>query len=258
MLSEAAKIGQDIIDLVGKPTPLHELAGDALDDLLEMIETDTMKRYCCPQEDAKKWKNCGWHGTPGSCFDNHCDPISEVQLTDSYFGAGETCGWRWERVRVYCCEPVEGEEKFLPVPLDHLFETPPEGDNVDTEFTLDIDEKNGDDNPSDAAFQFVVLTSPEEIQISIDKRDGSHWEVFGCDDAVPEGEHTVQIVCTDFSENSNCHKIHLGHGVPGTILQMPQGCGPGKYAVAKSMEPAKRQLFLVIFPMSVPGAWFTI
>ncbi|EGE01589.1 hypothetical protein TEQG_00634 [Trichophyton equinum CBS 127.97] len=50
------------------------------------------------------------------------------------------------------------------------------------------------------------------------------------------------MVCTDFSENSNCHKISLGEGVPGTILQMPKGCGPGKYAVAISMEPAKHQL----------------
>lgn len=50
------------------------------------------------------------------------------------------------------------------------------------------------------------------------------------------------MICTDFSEKSNCHKIGLGHGVPGTILQMPKGCGPGKYAVAKSMEPAKHQL----------------
>lgn len=99
-----------------------------------------------------------------------------------------------------------------------------------------------DDNPSDSAFQFVVLTSPEELQVSLDKRDGSHWEVFGCKDAVSEGEHTVQMVCTDFSENSNCYKISLGHGVPGTILQMPKGCGPGKYAVAKSMELANHQL----------------
>ena len=27
----------------------------------------------------------------------------------------------------------------------------------------------------------------------------------------------------------------------GTILEMPTGCGPGKYAVVKSMEPAKDQ-----------------
>ncbi|EKG15792.1 Chitin-binding type 1 [Macrophomina phaseolina MS6] len=244
VLSEAAEIGQEIIDLVGKPTPLHEMAGEALSDLLELIEVDTMKVYCCPEDDAKIWTNCDWYGEPGSCYDNHCPEVRSVQLTDSYFGAGETCGIKLERVRVFCCDPVEGEKLFLPVPLDRLFENPPTGDNVDTDFDLKTDDTFGDgtsdtdDNPSDAAFQFVVLTSPEDLQVSLDKRDGSHWDVFNCKDAVTEGEHTVQMVCTDFSEDSNCHKIGLGHGVPGTILQMPKGCGPGKYAVAKSMEPS--------------------
>ncbi|GME35753.1 Chitin-binding type 1 protein [Neofusicoccum parvum] len=248
VLSEAADIAQEIINIVGKPTPLHEMAGEALIDLLEVIEIDTMKLYCCPDEDAKKWTNCDWHGEPGSCFDNHCPEVKSVQLTDSYFGAGETCGWRWERVRVFCCEPVGGEPLFLPVPLENLFEKPPTGDNVDTDFDLFTDDTFGDgdsdtdDNPSDAAFQFVVLTSPEELQVSLDKRDGSHWDMFNCKDAVTEGEHTVQMVCTDFSESSNCRNIGLGEGVPGTILQMPKGCGPGKYAVAKSMEPSRHTL----------------
>lgn len=109
---------------------------------------------------------------------------------------------------------------------------------MSTDDTFGDGSSDSDDNPSDAAFQFVVLTSPEDLQVSLDKRDGSHWDMFNCRDAVTEGEHTVQMVCTDFSEDSNCHKIGLGHGVPGTILQMPQGCGPGKYAVAKSMEPS--------------------
>lgn len=248
VLSEAADIAQNIIDLVGSPIPLVQMAGEALSDLLEVIETDTMKLYCCPEDDAKRWTNCDWYGEPGSCFDNHCPEVHAVQLTDSYFGAGDTCGWRLERVRVYCCDPVEDEELFLPVALENLFENPPTGDDLDTDFDLFVDDTFGsgesqdEDNPGDSAFQFVVLTSPKELQVSLDKRDGSHWEVFGCEDGVTEGEHTVQMICTDFSENSNCHKIHLGHGVPGTILQMPKGCGPGKYAVAKSLEPAQHQL----------------
>ncbi|KAF9630004.1 putative glycosyl hydrolases family 18 protein [Lasiodiplodia theobromae] len=248
VLSEAADIAQEIINIVGKPTPLHQMAGEALSELLEIIEIDTMKVYCCPEEDTKKWQNCDWYGEPGSCFDNHCPEVKSVQLTDSYFGGGDTCGWRWERVRVFCCEPTGGEPLFLPVPLENLFENPPTGDGIDTDFSLETDDTFGDgqsdtnDNPSDAAFQFVVLTSPEDLQVSLDKRDGSHWDMFNCKDAVTEGEHTVQMVCTDTSENSNCYKIGLGHGVPGTILQMPKGCGPGKYAVAKSMEPSKNTL----------------
>ncbi|KAK2850539.1 hypothetical protein FQN49_005565, partial [Arthroderma sp. PD_2] len=143
-------------------------------------------------------------------------------------------------VREVAVHVASGEHLFLPVPLENLFEHPPTGDNVNTDFDLNLDDEDGD--PDNTAFQFVVMTSPEEIQTSLDKRDGSHWDVFGCKDAVTEGEHTVQMVCTDFSENSNCHKISLGEGVPGTILQMPKGCGPGKYAVAKSMERAKSQL----------------
>lgn len=48
-------------------------------------------------------------------------------------------------------------------------------------------------------------------------------------------------ICNDVSENRNRHKIGLGHGVPDIILQMPQCCGPGKYAMAKSMNPARLQ-----------------
>lgn len=75
----------------------------------------------------------------------------------------------------------------------------------------------------DAEFGFVVLTSPEQIQVSLDKRDGSHWELFDCFDAVSEKEHTIRMMCTDSSEIGNCGKIHLGHGVPGTIIEMPKG-----------------------------------
>lgn len=115
VLSEAADLAQDIINLVGRPIPLAQVAGQVLTDLLEIIETDTMKLYCCPEEDSKRWTNCDWHGEPGECDDNHCPEVRAVQLTDSYFGAGDTCGLRLERVRVFCCDPVEGEKLFLPV-----------------------------------------------------------------------------------------------------------------------------------------------
>ena len=225
------------------------LVGVALADALDGIDMDLEKRYCCPSEDAKRWKNCQWYGQPGSCFDNHCPIGHSVQLTDSPYGLSESCFPRLERTRVFCCDPADGESPFLPVPLENLFPHPPSGDDVDTDFDLDVDDtwgsgkaKTGDEEPDDAAFDFVVLASPEELQISIDKRDGSHWEVFNCNDGVNEKEHTVQMYCTDISDSSNCGKISLGHGVPGTILQMPPGCGPGKYAVAKSFSLADSQV----------------
>lgn len=235
ILEDVAKV---ILRVVGRAVPLASLTGEALLLVLDSLNLDTDKRYCCPKGDVDKWKNCAWYGKPGNCFDGHCPDMTFAQLTDSYFGGGETCGIQLSRVRTFCCE-AKDDPLFLPVPLENLFQNPPSGDSVDTDFTLELDKTSDEQqDPNDAAFQFVVLASPEELQVSLDKRDGSHWDVFGCLDGVTEGEHTVQMVCTDFSEDSNCHKIGLGHGVPGTILQMPAGCGPGKYAVAKDMVPS--------------------
>ncbi|KAK0670020.1 putative glycosyl hydrolases family 18 protein [Cercophora samala] len=228
-----------------------DLTGNRLVGALGDLANDAMKLYCCPKDQAKEWENCKWYGKPGSCFDNHCPIGHSVQLTDSPYGLGSDCFPRIERVRVFCCDPAHGKSPFLPVALEKLFPNPPKGDKVEVDHELLTDDtwgtgnsKNGnDDDANDASFSFVVLTSPEELQVSLSKRDGSHWDVFGCDpNADHEEEHTVQMVCTDVSENSNCGKISLGHGVPGTILQMPKGCGPGKYAVAKHMKPAKGQI----------------
>ncbi|KAL8916580.1 MAG: hypothetical protein Q9172_006245 [Xanthocarpia lactea] len=234
----------DIVDIF-PPT----LIGLALEEGLDAVNMELRKTYCCPPEDAKKWTNCNWHGEPGSCYDNHCDLGHQVQLATNAYGQGESCHPRFERERVFCCDPTEGRSPFLPVPLDRLFPHPPEGDDVDTDFHLKVDNTWGDgksdtaeEEPNDASFGFVVITSPEELQVSLDKRDGSHWELFNCNDAVSEEEQTVQMFCTDTSKDSNCHKISLGHGVPGTILEMPKGCGPSKYAVAQSMMLSDVQL----------------
>ncbi|WQF79589.1 Putative glycoside hydrolase family 18, catalytic domain, glycoside hydrolase superfamily [Colletotrichum destructivum] len=234
VLSILDDIAEVILLVVGRAVPLVSLTGRLLLEVLDQLDLDTNKLYCCPEKDVERWKHCAWYGKPGSCFDGHCPDMKFVQLTDSYFGGGETCGIQLSRVRTFCCESA-GDPLFFPVPLGNLFEHPPDGDSVDTDFSLETDESSagGDDDPNEAAFQFVVLASPEELQVSVDKRDG---------------EHTVSMVCTDFSEKSNCHKIGLGHGVPGTILQMPPGCGPGKYAVAKSMEPAQGDDHVKLLP----------
>ncbi|CAD0115049.1 unnamed protein product [Aureobasidium uvarum] len=203
--------------------------------------------FCCSPTEAKRWNNCAWHGKEGNCFDNHCDTISQVQLAESKSGEGKTCGVHLERQRVYCCDPADGQSLFLPVPLDYLFPDAPDEDTADAEYKLKVDPtwggevKASDDEPNDAAFGFFVLASPEEIQTSLDKRDGSHWELFDCFDDVSEGTHTIRMICSDTSENSNCNKIHLGKGVPGTIIEMPDKCGPGKYAVANGIQVSSNQ-----------------
>lgn len=69
----------------------------------------------------------------------------------------------------------------------------------------------------------------------MDKRDGSHWELFNCPEDKHEGRHTVQAVCTDTSSESNCHEIFEG-GVSYTVVEMPNGCGAGHYAMAVSLK----------------------
>ncbi|KAI0443525.1 carbohydrate-binding module family 18 [Xylaria telfairii] len=225
------------------------LVGLVLEEALDEANIQLRRLYCCPKAEINNWNNCAWYGKPGSCFDNHCPIGHSVQLTTESYGEGEDCGIRLERSRVFCCDPAKGQSPFLPVSLDKLFIDPPTGDDVDTDYELETDDTWGsgkakvdDDEPSDSAFQFVVMASPDEIQISLDKRDGSHWELNCGNTDDSEGPQTIQMVCTDISENSNCHKIGLGHGVPGTILQMPSGCGPGKYAVAVEMTKSKHQI----------------
>lgn len=255
-LSSLADVLEVIVKVIGRRVPIAGLVGEALVLVLEELDMDLNKYYCCPKEDAANWDSCDWYGDTESsdtCFDNHC-PVNghSVQLTDSPYGLGDSCFPRMERSRVFCCNPTGGQAPFLPVALENLFEDPPTGDNVDTDYDLDVDDTWGTgtskthddgDDPGDAAFNFVVLASPEDLQVTLDKRDGSDWDFLNCHelDQETEEEQTVQMVCTDVSESSNCHKIGLGHGVPGTILQMPRGCGPGKYAVAKSMTPARIQ-----------------
>jgi chitinase len=66
-------------------------------------------------------------------------------------------------------------------------------------------------------------------------QDGSHWELFGCDNSINEDRQTVKAVCTNTSESSNCGEIFTGD-VPATIIEMPANCGAGKYAVAVDMK----------------------
>ncbi|KAF2416681.1 hypothetical protein EJ08DRAFT_666620 [Tothia fuscella] len=222
---------------------LPGLAGSLLSKALGELDLDARKLYCCPKDYLKEWKNCRWYGKPGSCFDNHCPAGRHVQFTDSPYGLGESCFPRMERNRVFCCEPQDGKSKFLPVPLKDLFPNPPQGDDVkvDHELKVDTSKGSGKDTPNEAPFGFYVLASPGEIQTSVRRDHGSHWDVFNCKDAHSEEMQTVQMVCTDTSENSNCGKISRGRGVPGTILEMPDGCGPSKYAVARSMVPSENQ-----------------
>jgi chitinase len=152
------------------------------------------------------------------------------------------------RQRAFCCTPASGESLFMPVPLEYLFENPPENAD-DPDFNLSVDDTWGtgdtqgdaDEEPEDAAFGFVVITAPDEVHVSLDKRDGSPWELMDCPGSDSEEEHTIRMICTDSSADSKCDHIHRGKGAPGTILQMPSRCGPGRYAVAKELKESYNQ-----------------
>ncbi|TDZ15172.1 Endochitinase [Colletotrichum orbiculare MAFF 240422] len=243
---------------IGEKTPdvdlkhLQSLTGTALEDALDEYTWKKISLWCCDDDEFKKWKNCEWKGKPGSCFDAHCDLNTEVMLTWAGAGGGEMCFPHPDphRARIFCCDPPSGSSLFLPAALKDLFPDPPTGDDVKTKGNTKTDDTWGgsrtggsDDDPNKSAIQFYVMASPTEIQVTLDKRDGSHWELFNCDDAHSLGAQTVQMVCMNDSEDSNCKELFLGNGAPGTIIEMPQdqGCGPGKYAVVESLEVSHNQ-----------------
>jgi chitinase len=79
ILEDVAKV---ILRVVGRAYPLTALAGEALLLVLDELDLDTDKYYCCPKEDIPKWKNCEWFGKPGSCFDGHCLPRHDICPAD--------------------------------------------------------------------------------------------------------------------------------------------------------------------------------
>jgi chitinase len=90
-------------------------------------------------------------------------------------------------------------------------------------------------NPDDNGFGWVIMAGPPEHLTSMDKRDGSHWELFDCAAEKHAGRQTVKAVCMDETPGTNCDLIFNG-GVENTVVELPHECGPGRYAVALSME----------------------
>jgi len=137
----------------------------------------------------------------------------------------------------------------LPVPLANLFPTAssiPLSDKQTWDVELDPTmggadpEPNGSTDPNENSFGWHIMSGPADEMTTMDKRDGSHWDVFDCENAGTKRQ-TAKAVCIDESESSNCGVIRLGRGVAETVVEMPAGCGPGKYAMAVSLEPSVNQ-----------------
>ncbi|KXH60486.1 glycosyl hydrolase family 18 [Colletotrichum salicis] len=202
--------------------------------------------------------SCRWRND----MNDRCNPEchqNEVKFGTHVEGGGRNCEWtvpgsqsinnmQGQKQIVWpglCCdsEAFKVELKSLPVPLENLF---PDADDIpesdEQSFGVEVDPTmggrksgSGSDNPNLNSFGWHIMSGPEEQISSIDKRDGSHWEVFDCDEEFHDGRQHAKLVCTDESEDSNCATLFKG-GVPNTVLEMPDHCGPGKYALAVDID----------------------
>ncbi|KAH7304180.1 glycosyl hydrolases family 18-domain-containing protein [Stachybotrys elegans] len=133
---------------------------------------------------------------------------------------------------------LEIETKNVPVRLDWLF--PGDTSESDEEvFNLQVKAEEGASTDADNnAFGFVIMSGPKKDLISLDKRDGSHWELFDC--ANHDSRQTIRAVCMDTGPEGNCGDIYIGQ-VAETVVELPPGCGAGRYAVAVKLEPSENQ-----------------
>ncbi|KAI2463541.1 family 18 glycosyl hydrolase [Annulohypoxylon bovei var. microspora] len=262
---------------IGNGDPNHFPEVDPSDDICDSVgrkyvtfsqdtcAPGTWRPWCCDKEyDASQ---CKWQGPsedgPDSvqCLNAKNCP-NMINLGVSKEGGGSDCMHQyydstpvtpWYGLPYYimpyeralCC-PVGDQviyKKTSPVPLAWLFvDTVPDSDTQD--FQLDVEsDVNANEDPNENGFGWVIMTGPQKDLASLDKRDGSHWELYDCPDRssmTEDSRVTVRAVCTDDSDDSNCHTLFLG-GVPETVIEMPPHCGIGRYAMAVSMEPAADQ-----------------
>ncbi|GJC84621.1 putative chitinase 10 [Colletotrichum liriopes] len=212
--------------------------------------------------------SCRWRNDMNAACNPECHN-NEVKFGTHDQGGGRNCEWtvpgsqsinnmQGQKQIVWpglCCDrdAFKVELKTLPVPLENLFpdhEDIPESD--EQTFGVEVDQTMGgkkvgqtSDSPNLNSFGWHIMSGPEEQISSIDKRDGSHWEVFDCDEEFHDGRQHAKLVCTDDSEDSNCGTLFKG-GVANTVLEMPAHCGPGKYALAVDIDIVNDDVPLVL------------
>lgn len=80
----------------------------------------------------------------------------------------------------------------------YLFPNPPTGDEVDTDIDLSTANVCGNriletnhSEPDHVCFDFIILESPEELQVSLARLDGFHWELSDLNDAITEDDDSA-------------------------------------------------------------------
>lgn len=196
-------------------------------------------KLCCK---PKKVKSCVWRGTPNSvgisssadvCHDNNCLP-GEIVFDRATVGDKPDEPCFMNSPKVLCCTPGDDAEGNFDIDPAHLVpEDLREGTDVRVGSHISAD------SPTTANFiTFMSVIGNKQDVISLDKRDGSHLEFFGC--SPKSGRQTVKVICTDTTEGSNCEDVHDG-GLWGTVVRLPEGCGRSRWARAISMTEASDQ-----------------
>lgn len=204
---------------------------------------------CCEQDVQP---DCRWVADPN----NHCEgscKSDEVDMGRHKFGGGLQCSdsryppekfYQWGDAsrtgRLMCCkrESVRVKMKHLPVPLEYLFDTKIEA-GEEQSFDIDVDKDRGESShPNDNSFGWHIMSGPPDQLHNLNKRDGSHWEVYGCDRERHEGVQSARLVCSRAwgGNDNNCGDLLKG-GVADTVIEMPPHCGASKYAMAVSLDP---------------------
>ncbi|KAH9230227.1 glycoside hydrolase family 18 protein [Colletotrichum gloeosporioides 23] len=230
---------------------------------------NSWKPYCCDQDvetSSFQWSGVGGtvDGGKKACEAAKTCPLGKTAIASSYLGAGADCtaveltsGLGISQAvlvteqRTLCADPnaLRRQIKTLPVPLENLFPKPgPSTDKQKWDVKIDPTMGGADPTPEEStnadknSFGWYIMSGPESELTSLSKRDGSHWELFDCEaGALHEKRQTVRAVCTDNSKASNCGLIHKGRGVAETVIEMPEGYGPGRYAMAVSLSPSSNQ-----------------
>lgn len=172
---------------------------------------------------------------------------NDAQIAMSRYGGSQTLCSGPGRRKSLCCNPPDGVDPISPVALEDIF---PELPSTDAKVRFDLQRLGSDrlkdtlapgGDPNLEAFGFVLIAGPKDVVSSFNqKRDGSHVEVVDCSSISAAGIQRARIVCTNDSEDSNCDDVLEG-GPEGTVVRMPDGCGPGQYAVVQSISQSSDQ-----------------
>ncbi|KAF5671745.1 hypothetical protein FHETE_3958 [Fusarium heterosporum] len=198
---------------------------------------------CCKQK-----LSCHWVGK-GQCDQSNCKN-NDVQIQRSTKGDGSNhCGKG--RSKSLCCNPPNDIDPFTPTDLENLFpDVPSPDDQVKYDLQLLGELGSGLEvvpgnvgehhDPNSGAFGFVLIAGPKDSVSSFSKRDGSHIEILDCPSITESGRQTARIFCSNDDLDSNCDDVLEG-GIDGTVVRMPDGCGPGSYVVAHSIMRSEDQ-----------------